>query len=285
MLLASALYALSYVLQHQGTQQWMAKREASPDFAGKLWMNKIWVIGVLLFCVTYLVHMGALAFGSAALVQPLIVTELIFLPPIAALVTKVKVTRQQWTAIIVVTIALAGYLIVSSPSANNSTPSSTQWIIVTVGMIVAMAALVGLGQKTSPVVAAALCGTAAGLAGALMALTASGLFDGPTGGGISSLLTNPLLYVTVTANILTIVLAALAFRAGPITVSTPAMIGVNPIVALLISIWIFGVTIHDTPLDLIVIIICLAAVAYGVVYLTKSSHGEVEAAFTPEPPS
>lgn len=271
MLIASATYALSFVLQHKGTQQ-VVRLRAQPDTSDvKLYGNKIWLLGVVCFSVSFWLHLAALKFGSVAVVQPLIVTELIFIPPFSALISHAKVSAKDWVAIVAVAAGLAGYLITADPSSGTHTPTTMQWIIVIVGFSVAIAALVLVGSRLGLVARAAMCGTAAGLVGALMSVAANGAFDAPSS-SITSMLTNPLAYVTGISAVATIGLSALAFRSGPITVSSPAMIGVNPIVALLVSMWIFQVEIHHTALDLVIILICVAVVAAGIVYLTQNEQ-------------
>lgn len=289
MLISSAMYALSFVLQHKGTQEAMGSAGGSDGAQSgnmaQLIKNPSWLIGVILFGLSFLVHLVALGLGAVAVVQPLIVTELVFIPPLAALITHAHITRKDWLAIIGVCLGLAGFIIIARPSEGNRIPSTTDWIITFVGVAVLMAVLMGIGRSQKDTVRATLFGLAAGLANALLALVAKGAFSNQHSGG-GSLLTDPLVWLTIIVSLSTVYFVALAFRVGPITSSTPAMISINPIASSLAAMWLFGEALTFTPIGSVLIAICVAVVIYGIFYLSGSSsvHAteEAEAALAEE---
>ena len=97
MLLSSALYAPALVLQHKGTQQSIGQFSSGrPKFLDLL-KNRVWLSGLILFYVAAVVHIVAISLGSLAVVQPLIVTELIFVPIAAMIISKTAVPgRNGW---------------------------------------------------------------------------------------------------------------------------------------------------------------------------------------------
>lgn len=265
MLASSACYALSYVLQHKGTQASIGEGVENPG-VGRLVRNPIWLIGIILFGTSFLLHLVALSFGSVAVVQPLIVTELIFIPPFAALISKARIHARDWVAILAVAAGLAVFLVVGAPTEGTSTPSGTEWI-VTFFVFYGMCGLLFLISTRLPInPRAAVAGTAVGFVNAALAIFAKGAFEGTTG----SLFTNPLTYVTLFVSLSLVVLTAIAFRTGPITTSSPAMIATTPIVSVIASVILFGETLKLTPVTIVVIIACVVVVAGGVVALTQS---------------
>lgn len=268
MVFSAASYGASYVFQHKGTQEATAGGDGSLGIAVLL-RNRTYVIGVILFALGFWLHITALAFGSVAVVQPIIVAELIFIPPVSALVVHTKITGKEWLAILVVAGGLAGFLFVAAPTEGSITPTTMAWVIV-IGGTVAACALLTLGgfRSSNLAVRAALLGVSAGLVNALMALTAKGSLHG----SITEILTNPLSYITVVVAISTFATTALAFKAGPITISSPSIIASNPIAATLISLWLFGVTINSGPLALVLIVFCVAITIAGVFYLSKTEE-------------
>jgi len=268
MLLSAAMYALSYVLQHKGTQAAIGHnartRQDNRSDVMRLISNPVWLSGIVLFGLSFLLHLAALAFGSVGIVQPLIVTELIFIPPFAALITKVKIAGKDWIAILAVALGLMGFLIAAAPAEGGENPSSPLWVVAIGGFFVICFALMAVGNRFSINPKAALYGCAAGVINALLALVAKGAFNA------GNLLTNPLFYVMIIVALSTVWLTALAFKQGPITTSSPAMISTNPIVATIGAIWLFGEQINHGPLQIAVIAVCLPIIAWGVVALTKS---------------
>lgn len=280
MLLSSAMYALSYVLQHKGTQQaigeGVAGKDGQPPGPAQLIKNTIWLAGVVLFILSFLVHMCALAFGSVAVVQPLLVTELIFIPPLAALISHAKISKRDWMAIIVLAVSLAVFLIVARPTDGTKEPSNGVWILTFVLFWILCFALMAIGHRLPVNPRAALYGTATGVIGALMALLAKGAFGEKI--TIESLVTNWLTYATWFVAVSSIVLTAVAFRAGPITTSSPAIIVANPVAATLAAIVLFGDSINDAWWALVIIAICVVAMLWGIITLTKSEavHAALE---------
>ncbi len=264
MLISCAMYGLSYVLQHKGTQEAIGEGVENPGPAALI-RNKIWLIGIVLFGLSFIVHLLALAFGSVGIVQPLIVTELIFIPPFAALISHARITKRDWLAIITVSIGLAVFLIASSPTEGSDEPSFLGWTITILVFYALCGLLLLIGSRLPVSPRAALYGVAAGLINALLALTAKGAFEAS-----GSLLASPLTYITIVVALSTIALTAVAFRAGPITTSSPAMIATNPIVSTIAAIIIFGETINTSLVAIALIIVCLAAVAWGVMALVNS---------------
>jgi drug/metabolite transporter (DMT)-like permease len=266
MLISAAMYALSYVLQHKGTQESIGEGVENPGI-GLLIRNRIWLLGLVLFGLSFIVHLAALAFGSVAIVQPLIVTELIFIPPFAALISHARISRRDWFAILTVSVGLAVFLIVAAPQEGSVEPSALDWT-VTIAVFYAICGLLLLVGSRLPVnPRAAFFGVATGFINALLALVAKGMFSSSEGG---SLLANPLTYVTIVVALTTVVLTAVAFRAGPITTSSPAMIATNPIVATIGAILIFGDTINTGLLAIVIIVACLGAIAWGIMALVNS---------------
>lgn len=312
MLVSSAMYALSFVLQYRGTQQAISLDQvsapvlapgsdhsggASGDYSAddgdrdgdhrsgvaRLARNRAWLMGVILFGLSFIVHLVALSLGAVAVVQPLLVTELIFIPPFAALVNHTRIGARDWVAILVVCAGLAGFLTVAAPSEGTAVPGGGQWLALLTSFVAAMAVLMLFGRGRREAVRATLFGVAAGLANALLALTAKGAFAGQHS-TVGDWLTDPLVWVTVAVAWLTVGTTALAFRSGPITSSTPAMIAVNPVVSSLAAMWLFGETIRTTPVALALTTVCTVVVIIGVYVLSNSAavHPDADGADSAE---
>jgi drug/metabolite transporter (DMT)-like permease len=283
MLLSAAMYALSFVLQHKGTQQSIGLESTDavepPDSAGvkALIHNPNWLAGLALFVLSFLVHLAALGFGSVTIVQPLIVTELVFIPPFAALISHARISGRDWLAILTVCVGLAVFIIAAQPTEGDQIPTAAQWIMLVVGCLALMGLLMSMGRRRSPTARATLFGLAAGLMNALLALTAKGVF-GNEHAGIGGYLSDPLFWLTVLVAVASIGVVALAFRSGPITASTPAMISINPIVSAVAAMWLFNEAITITPVTVVLILVSISVVVAGVFALSKSTavHAELD---------
>ncbi len=271
MLVSTIVYSISYVLQHKGT---VASMEATGQSGVKqLIKHPAWLVGSILFYVAGAIHLVALSLGSIAVVQPLIVTELIFIPPIAAVISKIRVSRRDWMWILIVSLSLAVFLVVAQPTEGNSQSSTTRWIIAIGTMLIVFAILMIVGRGLSATPRAAVLGTATGIINALYVVAAKGAMGDP---GMPLLAV--LIALAIFGGIGGVAFATYAFRSGPITVSSAAMIVVNPIVATAAAMFLFDVQVTDTPVALVIIAASVAAVALGIVQLSRSQsvHGEAE---------
>lgn len=270
MIASSALYALSFVLQHKGTQQAIGEgATGTGNPAARLARNPFWVTGIVLFGVSFLVHLVALGIGAVAVVQPLIVTELIFIPPLAALLSHAHVGLRTWLWILTLTGALAVFMFVAMPGEGDRVPSTSEWLLSIGLLVVACGVLMGIGSRLGPTPRATLFGLAAGLVNAFLAIAAKGAFSSPKD-GLAEWLTDPLVWLTVVVALTTVASTALAFRTGPITASSPAMIAVNPIVSTLWALWLFGETIRTQAWAIAAVIACTVVITIAVFALGRS---------------
>ena len=267
MLVSAAMYALCYVLQHKGAQHSLGDQGTGKKGPLELVKNPVWVIGVALFVVSFLLHLVALSLGSVSVVQPLIVTELIFIPPFAAIISKAKIHAKDWLAIVAVAAALAIFLIVCQPSKGDLEPSGLAWIITIVVFYAACFGLMGIGRTQSDNRRAMLFGIGTGLINSLMALVAHAAFEGITFG---EMFTSPLVWATALIALSCVWLTAVTFKAGPITASSPAMIAVNPIVSAVAAMVLFGEALNTSAFSIATLIVCVVVIAWGVKALEGS---------------
>jgi drug/metabolite transporter (DMT)-like permease len=273
MLVSTAVYSLSYVLQHKGTVASMGADAGEGGGVKRLMRHPVWLAGAVLFYVAGAIHLVALSLGSLAVVQPLLVTELIFIPPIAAVVSKIRVSRRDWLWILVVSASLAVFLAVAQPTEGNDTSTTMRWLVTLSAMLVIFGVCMLIGRRLGDTGRAAMYGAATGVINALYVVAAKGVFGGPPA---------PLLWVLLVLAVFGalggVAFATFAFRSGPVTVSSAAMIVVNPLIATAAAMYLFDVQINDSPLELIIIAIAMVLVGFGIVKLSSSEavHGEAE---------
>ena len=280
MLVSTAVYSLSYVLQHKGTVASMGADAGEDSGVKRLMKHPVWLAGAVLFYVAGAIHLVALSLGSLAVVQPLLVTELIFIPPIAAVISKIRVSKRDWLWILVVSASLAVFLVVAQPTEGNDTSTTMRWLVTLSAMLILFGVCMLIGRRLGDTGRAAMYGAATGVINALYVVTAKGAFGGPPA---------PLLWELIALAVFGalggVAFATFAFRSGPVTVSSAAMIVVNPLIATAAAMYLFDVQINDSPLDLIVIAITVVLVGFGIVKLSSSEavHGEAESS-DPEHP-
>lgn len=265
MLLSSALYAPALVLQHKGTQQSIGQfSSGQPKFLDLL-KNRVWLSGLILFYVAAVVHIVAISLGSLAVVQPLIVTELIFVPIAAMIISKTAVPGREWLAIVAVAAALAVFLVVAQPTGGSVKPTVRQWVVFLVATVLLVLVLMALGKRLPTTARAAVIALAAGILAATYAVVIKGVFDSTGAARLVFILLTLISAVTYP------LVSAEAFKTGAVTVSSSVMILVNPVFATIVSIWLFQVSVNHSVAALAVLAASVVVMVLGVVSLSRNS--------------
>ncbi|HZU72871.1 MAG TPA: DMT family transporter [Acidimicrobiales bacterium] len=276
--LAAALaYAVAAVFQQR------AARDAPPSEAlhlRLLWSlahRPIWLIGVLADVAGFVLQFIALGRGALILVQPLLVSSLLFAMPLgAALSANRRITRQEWVAALEVVVGLALFLVVADPRPGSATTTATGWSVVTAGTAAPVVVLLSLSRYYGGSVRASLQAASAGVIYGLSAAytkTVAHAVTGAPGAGhaLVAVLTAWQSYALIATGVVGLVLAQTAFQAGPLGWSLPALTVVDPVVSIIIGAIGFQEAIASSPLAITAEVAGMALMALGVTGLARSS--------------
>ncbi len=198
-----------------------------------------WLAGALGDTAAFGMQAVALGFGSLLLVQPIIVTQLVFALPLAARWAGRRPSRTElsWAAVLVVALVL--FVTVGEPTAGVDRAGLVQWA-PTGSVLLALFAGCLLAARTATgtpraLLLAAATGIAYGVVAALTLGVVDTLSDGPV-----ALLTSWETWVLVVAVVGGTLLQQSAFQAGALGASLPAVVVGAPLVAAVV-----GVTVLD----------------------------------------
>ncbi|WP_066945568.1 DMT family transporter [Microtetraspora fusca] len=266
--LAAACNALSSVLQRR------AARTAPQSDAFKLtllWdmMRKpVWLGGIVALIGGFLLQASALNFGTLALVQPLLITELPFTMVIIWLMYRIKLTWSLWRALIAVTVGLGVLLASASPGHGTRSPETADWIIVTVVCGAILAYLIATAKITRGAQRAALLGIASGLGFAFTAALmkeSTRLFDSEA----AHLLTTWPVYAMVAVGVFSVFLLQNALQSGNLVVVQPTLNVSDPVASIGLGVALFGETIR-LGAWIVAELVGIGLIFYGSVKLAQS---------------
>jgi hypothetical protein len=248
--LASAFtFAISTSLKHASASQ-LARREDSRigawgRFARATLTHPLWLGAIAADAIGFSLQIVALHLGALALVQPLLISGLLF----ALLLRRGSGQgASRWEIVwgLVLTGALGGFLLLARVG-NPTMPHNgvNHWpagIAVTAGIVLAGACII-IGRKRSGSPAAALLGVAVGISYAATAALLKSVTNIALQGPVP-VLTSWQLYAVIASGAAGLMLNQVAFRAGPLTASLPAIATVDPLLSIAIGIVIFHEHIH-----------------------------------------
>ena len=163
-LLAAMCFALAAALQQRGQFRLARAGAAVQGLAGlfRLVAVPVWLLGTLILLFGYAAQGAALDRGRLVVVQPLLVTTIVWALPLGHWLTGQHVVRRQVLGAGIVVVGLAMFVLVGDPDAGADNASSSSLAIAALVIIAAVAFLLWLPVKTATLRAASL-GTCAGL--------------------------------------------------------------------------------------------------------------------------
>ena len=179
-LVAAVCFALAAALQQRG-QFALARRGNAVEGVGglvRLLAVPAWLLGTAVLLIGYGTQGAALDRGKLVVVQPLLVTTIVWALPLGYWLTAQHVARRQVLGALVVVIGLALFVLVGDPDAGVDTTSSRNFLIaVVVITAIVVALLLWMHGKNAPALRAAVLGVCAGLFFGLSATFAKPVLD------------------------------------------------------------------------------------------------------------
>lgn len=166
----------------------------------------------------------------------------------------------------------------SEPQGGQQTPTSSHWAVAIIGCAAVIAVLMALGRLTAPGPRAALWGAGAATAWALVATFIKTTTDTITQFGVGGMFTHWPVYALAVAGLAGVLLEQWALQAGPLRVSQPFLVIVDPLVSIVLSIWLFGEHFVPDALSVTVAVLAFAVMCAGVVLLTQTAPATMEPA-------
>jgi drug/metabolite transporter (DMT)-like permease len=270
-LLAGVCLAATGVLQQRAARERPADERMSLRLVVNLAQSKWWLAGIGAAVLSYAFQAVALATGPLTLVQPLVVSELLFAIPVSTHLRGRKLTRRDWGAVLTVVVGLAIGIVAADPKRGDPLQpfSLWGWALLAVSAVVVGAVLTARMVK-GPVKASMFA-----LAGAVTMGTQSGLFNSTIamlrqdiGGTFASW--QP--YALIVASFLGMYLVQNAYQAGPLAASMPVMDASLPLVSIGLGIGLFGDAIRTTWWGLAGAGVGIALLVVGIIGLDTSPN-------------
>ena len=255
---SALLSALSSVLHHR----------AGVSHGGiMVVLRPMWVFGTAVAAGGFALHALALQWGQLSVVQPVLVSGLLFALPMAALLDRRRVRLAQlgWSGVLVA--GLAVFLASARPAAGR-TVADLGVLALSVGLVLVIAAIAfGAGMRWGRHRAALWAfagGCGYGLVAALLKHSV-----GLLALGLPQVLTSWPLYALLAIGPASIAANQAAFNAGPLASSLPMLTIADPVVAVVLGAVVFGEETASAPVMVVGQVLGFLVMAGGVVAVTR----------------
>src|SRR4029450_11069178 len=233
-LVAAFLFALAATLQQKGTLNLPTISLADPMSLVRLGGERTWLIGSLALLTGYLFQAGALDRGRLSVIQPLLVTTVVFALPLGYFLTRQHVGRREVAGAAVIIVGLGLFTYFGDPAGGNENAPNSQWAI-TIGLLSVLSVLMlvfgsggGLSMK------AAVYGTVAGILFGLSSALTKPTLD-YLRGSVGTMLSHWQCYALAVAGVFGFVLQQVSLGTGRLAPSVATVSVAKPVVGSLIA--------------------------------------------------
>ena len=263
-LTAALANAVNLMTQHKASIG-APKRVKGWRLALYLPRQPLWLLGVAAAVGSFIFQALALHNGPLSVVQPVLITELVFTLVLRRIWIHQDVARAAWASVSVVCVTLAVFLAVGEPTGGHPFPAAKQWLsagLVFGGAIAVLAAATGLTASME----------ASFLKTATKTLSVT---------GVGGMLTDWPVYAFIAAIITGALLQQAALHVGPLSVSQPILVITDPFASIILSVWLFGEHFTNSPAKVAIAAVAFAVMAAGVTMLTRTAPQDL----TPSEPA
>ncbi len=270
-LLSAAAFAISSSVQHQAAEGAPASAVGLGGLLRYLVRRPPWLIGQLLATCAFALHASALHAGPIALVQPIVVSGIVWAVPARAALSRRLPSSAELQAVLVTALGLAVFLVASDPSKGARAGLGLGTVALTLGGVaVALAANVTAGRiRGNPRRRAFFLGVVGGvlfgLVAGLLKLTLQELQDG----GVGAMLASWSTYALLLAGAGGVLTNQRAYRTAGLSASMPALNIVNGLTSLAFGFTVFSEVPRHSPLFLLVEVLALGCMAVGLWLLVR----------------
>ena len=262
--------AVNLMTQHSASVS-APKREKGWRLVAYLIRQPLWLLGGVAAVGSYAFQALALHNGQLSVVQPILVTELVFVLVLRRVWVGQEVAGAAWAAVVVVCVALAVFLTAAEPTGGHPVPERAEWLSAVFVFGGTIAVLAAAGRRGSPVRRAAVFATAAALTWALEATFLKTATQTLTTSGIGGMLTHWPVYALIAAAGAGTLLQQAALHVGPLGVSQPCLVIIDPFASIILSVWLFDERFTNSPAKIAVAVLAFAVLAVGVTVLSRTA--------------
>jgi hypothetical protein len=240
--------------------------------------NPLWLLGWVALAGSFVFQALALHNGQMSVVQPLLVTELVFALVLRRLWVHQQIRGITWWAAAITCGSLALFVAMSEPTGGHAQPTSSAWVAATAATAGAAGVLALLGTRGSPVRRAALLGAATSILWALVATFIKAMTDTLTQFGPLGMFTHWPVYALVVSAIAAELLNQATLHVGPLSISQPLIVIVDPIVSIALSVFVFAEVFTEDPVRLGIGAAAFAAMCVAAAVLARTAPATMEPA-------
>jgi drug/metabolite transporter (DMT)-like permease len=285
-LCSAVCMAIGIVVRQRATMDVPSDQSVSTRMILTLLRRPIWWAGTGAAVAGYGFQALALVKGSLILVQPLLVSALLFALPLSARLAGRRVTRREWLWAGLLTLSLALFVLLARPGPPDRPATLPVAVMVSAACLVVIVGCVLVARRLEGSQSAVLFAVSVGVLFGVVAVVTKIVTHLLNERGVIGLLATPAPYALVILGVVATLLQQSAFHAGALQTSVPTMLVLEPVVAVCLGAVLLGEELDVSGYELIALVIAVAAMMAATFSLGRGEGAyaaelEMEAARSP----
>lgn len=267
-LLSAAVFGVSVALQHRSASEVPSEHALRLGLLARLVAQPLWLLGVGASGLAILLQLLALGHGSLAVVQPLLMTYLVFALALVAWRSGQRLSRREWRAVVAVLAGLTLFLVLASPSGAGSDAPLGRWLVLVAVVVPLVAGSASLALRARGRARATRLGLATGLVNGVVAVLMKAFASTVADGGFRALADWPF-WALVAVGVPALLLNQTVYQTGHLGTSLPLIAVADAVFAGAVAVAVFDDRIAIGPLEGVVVAFALSLAARGLWVLAR----------------
>ena len=283
-LLAAVSFALAATLWQKASVGLTGVSARHPKSFLVLITAWVWLLGLAAQIIGVLLQAAALDRGRVSIIQPLLVTTVIWALPLGYWLTNQTVGRREILGAAIIVVGLAVFASFGDPAGGVDNAPASEWAMAVIVIAFACVALMLFANRGSLTARAAVLGTMAGLLYGLSATLMKPVVELLHTDGVSGLAGSWEFWIMAIAGLVGFVIQQLSLATGKLVPSVATVSVTNPVVSVLLGALILQETLDRNPpwhAALGVGGLCLAL--FGAVVISSAQERQKVSGTVPEP--
>ena len=295
-LVAALLFGISSVADQRSTKRVKTEKALSPAILLDLVKQPLWLGAIVTNVAAFALQVVALSFGSLAVVQPLLVFDLVFAVLIGrTLLFDPKMFpagAKRWDPVLfagvgAATLGVAGFLAIGQPTAGRANVGFSVLLPLALGLVVLVGgclAVAARNENLRPLALALGCGVCYGVAAFSVKLVTT-----EAGGGAARVFTNWPIYMLAVTGPVGFILNQDAFQQGRFLAPVQAILTTtDPVISIGLSVLWLGSRLQSSPAAIAGVVVSLLIMTAGIVITAhqapQAPRGQDERTVAPASP-
>jgi drug/metabolite transporter (DMT)-like permease len=245
----------------------------------RLLTNWVWLLGLVAQIVGVLLQAAALDRGRVAIIQPLLVTTIIWALPLGYFLTHQTIAKRHIVGAAIIVVGLAIFGSFGDPAGGLDDAPTSDWISAYLVIAAFCFVILLIGRRGGMSAKAAIYGTVAGILYGVAAVLMKPVVERLHADGVEQVLANWQLWMMAATGIGGFYLQQISLSVGRLAASVATTSVANPVVSVLLGVLVLQERLDRTPpWHAVVAIGALAVALLGAVIIAstedKASHAE-----------